>query len=178
MASSQDGNLNGSPENDAAWHEADLERRAEMYAEPEQHPLGYEPHGHRTLAVDFDGVIHSYTTPWQSANLIPDPPVPGVLDWLVDMTERFRVVIHSTRATTPEGIDAMRRWLYKHLCTLSYVSRGTAYDLACGIEITAVKPAAIMYVDDRAWHFDGKRLPTAQEVVEFVPWGKAPMFRR
>ena len=32
----------------------------------------------RTL--DFDGVIHAYTSPWTNAETISDGPVPGALD--------------------------------------------------------------------------------------------------
>ena len=31
----------------------------------------------QTVALDFDGVVHAYTTPWESHNIIPDAPVPG-----------------------------------------------------------------------------------------------------
>ena len=30
-----------------------------------------------SIAVDFDGVIHSYTSKWVAADVIPDPPVSG-----------------------------------------------------------------------------------------------------
>ena len=39
-----------------------------------------------TVAVDFDGVIHSYTTLWFTASVIPDPPVPGAIEWLCGST--------------------------------------------------------------------------------------------
>jgi hypothetical protein len=29
------------------------------------------------LCLDFDGVLHSYTSGWKGAAVIPDPPVPG-----------------------------------------------------------------------------------------------------
>lgn len=33
------------------------------------------------LNFDFDGVCHSYTSGWQSADTIPDDPVPGLFDF-------------------------------------------------------------------------------------------------
>ena len=36
----------------------------------------------RTVLVDFDGVIHSYTSPFTTPDEIKDPPVPGAFEWL------------------------------------------------------------------------------------------------
>jgi len=33
------------------------------------------------LLIDFDGVIHSYTSGWQGAGVISDPPVEGAFDF-------------------------------------------------------------------------------------------------
>src|SRR6266705_2946937 len=63
------------------------------------------------LCIDFDGVIHSYTTPWTNPETISDGPVPGALRWLWKATEWFRVVIYSSRSKTNGGIDAMHNWL-------------------------------------------------------------------
>lgn len=41
-----------------------------------------------TLAVDFDGVLHQYTTPWSNAATIPDPPVDGAIAWLNETAAR------------------------------------------------------------------------------------------
>ena len=34
------------------------------------------------ICVDFDGVIHSYTSGWKGIDVIPDDPVPGAIEWL------------------------------------------------------------------------------------------------
>ena len=31
-----------------------------------------------TVVLDFDGVIHSYSSGWRGKTCIPDPPVPGI----------------------------------------------------------------------------------------------------
>jgi hypothetical protein len=120
-----------------------------------------------TIAVDFDGVIHSYTTRWSSADVIPDPPVPGAIDWLNEMAERFKVVIFTTRAKEGAGRDAVKAWLWEH----GFEGAGAGSDL----EVTAVKPAALIYLDDRAVRFDGEHFPTAEEIHEMRPWNKRPM---
>lgn len=115
-----------------------------------------------TIAVDFDGVIHSYRTPWESARIIPDPPVPGAVEWLNAMADRFTIVIHTTRGKTPEGQAAVREYLARH-----------GVRDAASIEVTAVKPPALIYLDDRAVRFDGMNFPTATQIHrEYVPWNK------
>lgn len=64
-----------------------------------------------TVAVDFDGVLHSYTSPWVSASFIPDPPVPGAIEWLFRTIQKFYIAITSTRNHQRGGVRAMRRWL-------------------------------------------------------------------
>ncbi len=46
-----------------------------------------------SVAVDFDGVLHSYTTPWVNAHTIPDPPVEGAIAWLYAIGQRFDVIV-------------------------------------------------------------------------------------
>jgi hypothetical protein len=130
-----------------------------------------KPKGERyTIAVDFDGVLHSYTSPWVDAGTIPDPPVPGAIEWLFEMLQRFDVAITSTRNHQLGGKRAMRAWLKLHAGTCWYDQMGFR-----GLEEIAFpvkKPAALVYLDDRAMRFDG-RFPTAQEIHEARPWNKA-----
>ena len=69
-----------------------------------------------TVCVDFDGVLHSYTTPWINAHTIPDPPVQGAIAWLATMLEKFDVVIFSTRCKTWRG----RRAICRSSCWLTH----------------------------------------------------------
>ena len=39
----------------------------------------------KTVVFDFDGVIHSYTSGWKGATVIPDPPVEGIGDALKEI---------------------------------------------------------------------------------------------
>lgn len=130
------------------------------------------------ICVDFDGVIHSYNSGWQGADVIPDPPVPGAIKWLEDhlpvpdelgMSEEYQgpiVQIYSSRSRQRGGIKAMKKWLIKHGLHKSYISDGI-------LEFPEKKPAAFLTIDDRAICFRGI-FPTTQEMMSFKPWNKKP----
>lgn len=64
-----------------------------------------------TLCLDFDGVIHSYTSGWKGARNIPDPPVDGTGAYLLEAVCHFRVAILSSRSHQWGGRRAMRRYV-------------------------------------------------------------------
>ena len=98
-----------------------------------------------TIAIDFDGVIHSYTTPWQGETIIPDPPVSGIGQALEDIRNAgYEIAVYSTRCDTVEGRRAVMQWLSKHNLR-QYINR-----------VTSLKPPATVYIDDRAICFDGR----------------------
>lgn len=140
------------------------------------------PRPRPTLSVDFDGVLHAYTSGWKGASVIPDGPVPGAIAWLARMADHmnpdgFKVVVCSARASRPWGWWAVRRWLRLQLFEHFGSDMTRADDIASGIEVTNRKPAAIVYIDDRAWRFDGKKFPTEAEIMAHRPWcakGKGP----
>jgi hypothetical protein len=77
------------------------------------------PKGKLVLSLDFDGVIHSYSSGWQGARVIPDPPVPGALEFIVKATEHFDVQIFSSRSHQFGGRRAMKRWLKQQYFKIS-----------------------------------------------------------
>lgn len=124
-----------------------------------------------TVAVDFDGVLHRYSTPWINAHTIPDPPINGAIEWLWNTVQKMDVVIFSTRCKTWRGRRAVRAWLRKNSGNLYHESMG-----ARGIEdvtLSYEKPPALVYIDDRAWRFEGT-FPTPQQIHAARPW-KAPL---
>jgi len=112
-----------------------------------------------TLAVDFDGVINSYKSGWTDATL-PDPPVPGAIEWLSEMTDHFKIIIHSARLNDPEQESLIQNWLLQN---------GMSPDIMARLEFMA-KPQAQVYIDDRAWEFSGQNFPTTEEITMFTPW--------
>lgn len=95
----------------------------------------------RTICLDFDGVLHAYTSGWCGAEIIPDPPIHGTREAVAALRKQFRVVVHSPRCRTAAGRAALAAWLARH-----------------GIEVDEIcehKPPAHVYVDDRAVPFRG-----------------------
>jgi hypothetical protein len=122
-----------------------------------------------TVAVDFDGVIHSYLSPWVNAHTIPDGPVDGSIGWLYQMLHKFDVVIFSRRCKTWRGRRAIRKWLRFHAGNCYYESpSGPGIE---DIRLSFEKPPALVYIDDRAMRFEGT-FPTAQEIHKAKPWNK------
>lgn len=119
---------------------------------------------HYILCIDFDGVLHMYTSPWAGATSILDGPVEGAIDWLTNLVKdgRFVVNIYSSRSKELEGVLAMQRWLYAHGLDKSILEK---------IKFPTQKPAAFLTIDDRAICFMGF-FPTHEMIVDFKPWNK------
>ena len=123
----------------------------------------------RTLVLDFDGVLHSYTSKWTQPWIIPDKPVPGAMDFLHRAIMEFEVCIFSTRNHQQSGIDAMRSWLLHYLT----VEHGleVASDVLANISFPLNKPPAHLMIDDRAWLFEGT-WPSLESIHAFKRWYK------
>ena len=123
------------------------------------------------LCLDFDGVLHSYTSGWQGAEVIPDPPVPGAMHFIWDATDHFRVAIFSSRSNRLRGRAAMERWLRMHFREYWAADRTTCDDKLAEIEWPTEKPAAFITLDDRAITFDGT-WPNIEMLLNFKPWNE------
>lgn len=120
------------------------------------------------LVIDFDGVIHSYTSPWQGVDVIPDDPVPGAFEALKEYCEHFQVMIYSSRSVNVLGRSAMKVWFKKHgwPCNDNPIIPSPN-----GLEFPDHKPPAFLTIDDRAILFQGI-FPSAAALLEFKPWNK------
>lgn len=115
------------------------------------------------LCLDFDGVIHRYNSGWLGPAVIPDDPVPGAFQFILDAQRLFTVAIFSGRSQYPEGRAAMQLWFRKHAQAGGYAP--TDFEL----EWPDNKPGAHMYVDDRGFRFNG-HWPTPEELAAMQPW--------
>ena len=133
----------------------------------------------KTICFDFDGVIHSYTSGWKGADVIPDPPVEGAIEGLYRLTAdpEIDVAIHSSRSAQPGGIEAMKRWLRQHEVTYlrELDEKGIAtmgMNILDRVRFPKDKPPAVAYVDDRGINFDGDWSKITTELKDFTPWNK------
>ena len=121
------------------------------------------------LCLDFDGVIHSYASGWKGADVIPDPPVPGALEFIRDALNHFRVAIYSSRSGQPGGIEAMKAWLANRVARRARVDVGKMF--VDQIEWPTEKPPAMVTIDDRAICFTGE-WPDMDFLLNFQPWNR------
>lgn len=109
----------------------------------------------KTIAIDFDGVIH-LNRHFISSTIINDEPVPGAFNAIEQLRRQYKVIIFSCRATQAGGIEAIQDWLDMH---------GIEVD-----EVVGAKPHATVYIDDRGLNFGGDWQATLEQVEGFEPW--------
>jgi len=98
--------------------------------------MKYEPwENMRTIAIDFDGVIHKYSKGWQNGEIY-DKPVEGAINTIKQLQLKYKIVIFTVR----DNFDDIRKWL-----TLNGIENLP--------EVTNKKPVAIAYIDDRGIRF-------------------------
>lgn len=90
----------------------------------------------RTVAVDFDGVIHGYSRGWQGGELY-DVPTAGAAEALHELSKHYKLVVFTAR----HDVDAVWAYLRSHRLAQYFV------------DVTNRKPAAVAYIDDRAVRF-------------------------
>lgn len=123
------------------------------------------------LCLDFDGVLHSYTSGWKGADIIPDPPVPGAITFLREAVKHFRVAIFSSRSHQEGGGAAMREWLGRYIMEDEPDIFFQDPPWFAAIEWPIEKPSAMVTLDDRAITFDGT-WPDMVSLLSFKPWNK------
>ena len=113
----------------------------------------------KVVAFDFDGTVSSYASGWTGVADIPDPPIAGIGDLFQKLRAAGMViVIHSCRALDIAGYKAIISWLTKWEL-IEYVD-----------SVTASKPIARCYVDDRAIQFRGDAQEMFWKIMNFRSW--------
>jgi len=124
------------------------------------------------LCLDFDGVLHSYTSGWKGVHVADDPPVEGAVSFLVEATKHFKVAIYSSRSKSIRGRACMRRYMRKHFNVSLTFSPDHSCDLLYEeLSFPWFKPSAFITIDDRALTFTGE-WPAIQDLKGFKPWNK------
>jgi len=123
------------------------------------------------LCLDFDGVIHSYTSGWTDYATIRDPVVPGFFEWAEQAAKHFKLVIYSSRSKHADAITAMQFWLYEQRKLWREAGGMPETDEPLSFEYASEKPAAFLTLDDRAIQFDGT-WPDVEAMRDFKPWNK------
>ena len=101
----------------------------------------------QVIAIDFDGVIHSFELGFHDGTIY-GTPISGSIESIKKISKKYKIVIYTAKAKKDRplingktGIELVWEWLKK-------------YDIDQYIqEVTAEKPRAICYIDDKAIRF-------------------------
>ena len=111
------------------------------------------------IAVDFDGVIHTFDKGWYDGTCYGEP-IEGSLETLKQLSEKWNIIIFTAKARPDRplvngktGIELVWDWLEK-------------YDVAKYIDdVTWEKPRAEYYIDDKGIKFDNNWDEILEEVL-------------
>ena len=117
--------------------------------------------GKPILALDFDGVIHSYEKGWHDGSIY-GTPTKGFKEWAKEASKYFRLIVVSSRMSESGGMFAIKEWM-----SLNEIDQTL-------FEFSTTRPPAFLTIDDRALTFEGawKDLPP-EGLRQFVPWNQA-----
>jgi hypothetical protein len=106
-----------------------------------------------TIAIDFDGVIHSFELGFHDGTIY-GTPIEGSIEAIKQIAKKYTIVIYTAKAKKDRplvkgktGTELVWEWLKKYQLD-SYIK-----------EVTAEKPRCICYVDDKA--------------IQFINWNQA-----
>jgi hypothetical protein len=114
----------------------------------------------KTIAVDFDGVIHRYSKGWHDGTIY-DKPEPGAKEALTLLMRDFEVFIYSTRCydrviegeTQKNQVEEMRQWLDTHQIPYTRIHTDPG------------KPHCKLFIDDNALRYRGNWADTWSQAV-------------
>lgn len=100
------------------------------------------------IAIDFDGVIHSFDKGYHDGTCYGEP-LPGALEAIRALSKKYKIIIFTAKAKPDRplvngktGTQLVEEWLLKYNI------------LDCIQGVTAEKPRAILYIDDNGYRFE------------------------
>lgn len=119
----------------------------------------------KAISLDFDGVIHSFTSAWTNEYEIHDPPTPGAFEFIrAAHAAGWTVHVLTARCHTAEAESAILAWFNKHGLGLEHLNK---------LVVSSVKRGAMLYIDDNGHRFDGT-WPTLEEIENMRTWNGGP----
>lgn len=102
----------------------------------------------KTLAIDFDGVIHRYSKGWHDGTIYDDPMTGAIegLSWLMD---QYAVFVFTTRSPT-QVCDWLEEFEFE---TTDVIPSSGFWNEEGVLLVTNYKLPAVAYIDDRAHQF-------------------------
>ncbi len=113
----------------------------------------------KTIAIDFDRVIHAYSKKWHDGTIYDDP-ISKTRESLIVLSQKFRIVIYSVRnydciikgQKQKNQVEEMKQWLAKH---------SIPYD---EIHTDPSKPICKLFIDDHGYRFEGDWTKTLEDI--------------
>ncbi len=125
------------------------------------------------ICIDFDGVLHAYTSGWKGASVIADPPVDGAFEALrsyLAATPPLVLAIYSARSAQADGIQSMRSWIDTHDAATRHPEHAPLVDQFL---FPHYLPAAKVYLNDHGLRFEGK-FPSVDDLIyAFRVWNES-----
>lgn len=116
----------------------------------------------RTICIDFDGVIHDYSSGWQGEDVFGQMIPNADTGTSVLKQKGWTVIIFTTRKKT----DELEKWLKEHNITYDYINENPGQP-----DGTSGKIMADVYLDDRGICFRGRWDSwLVREILDFEPW--------
>jgi hypothetical protein len=110
-------------------------------------PPGKESEGNQ-IAIDFDGVIHTFDKGFFDGTCYGDP-IEGSIESIKELSKKYKIVIFTAKAKPDRplvngktGTELVEEWLEKHGIR------------DCVSYITSEKPRAFLYIDDNGYRFE------------------------
>jgi Cft2 family RNA processing exonuclease len=146
----------------------------------------------KTIAIDFDGVIHKYSRGWQDGSIYDDE-IASVFESIQELMKTYSVFILSTRNSR-----TIKKWIKQKTTECDYLPYELSgfenppeycypkYGFTCQVipfwvkfwnkrnclGITNRKLPAHAYVDDRAIVFTGDWQKTKADINSFKPYNQ------